>query len=113
MISFATADGCDSIATWLDGSVIVFAFIALANLRSRSGWIIRSFAATTYHVGLPFQAASETFAAKTAPLVAPCVAATSFRSASGRSGAKLSKTPFVVIVRYPSRSEERRVGNES
>src|SRR5262245_6609842 len=40
MISLATSAGCESIATWLEGTVIVVAFIALANWRSRSGWIM-------------------------------------------------------------------------
>ena len=54
-MSFATSLGCDSIGTWLDGSVTVFALIIAANLRSRSGWIIRSLLATMYHVGFVFQ----------------------------------------------------------
>src|SRR5439155_21658250 len=40
-ISFATSAGRDSIGTWLVGSSMVFAFIVLANFRSRSGGIIR------------------------------------------------------------------------
>src|SRR5262245_8802348 len=99
MISLATAAGCESIGTWLDGTLIVMAFILLANLRSRSGWIMRSFAATTYQVGFDFQAAVETLASNSALLVAPWVAKMSFCCAMGRSGAKFSNTPFFVSVR--------------
>src|SRR5262245_49550393 len=98
-MSFATSAGRETIGTWLVGSVIVFAFIALANLRSRSGWIMWSFAATTYQVGLVFQAAFVTFAPNTALLVAPCVAKMSFFSAGVTSCAKCSDTPLKVIVR--------------
>jgi len=48
MIRRATSFACDSMGTWLDATVIVFAPIVFANCRSRSGWIIRSLAATTY-----------------------------------------------------------------
>src|SRR5438094_9402154 len=65
---------------------------------------MRSLAATTYQVGFIFHAALATLAPNTAPLVAPCVPAISFPCATGRSGTKLSMTPFVVIVRYPSAS---------
>jgi len=47
----ATGAGCDSMATWLDGSVMVSAWIALAMKRSASGGIMRSFAATMYQDG--------------------------------------------------------------
>src|SRR5690349_10478573 len=99
MISFANSFGCESIGTWLEGSVSVFAFIVLAKLRSRSGWIMRSLLATTYQVGFVFHAALAVLAPKTLLLVAPCVAKISFFWASGRSCAKFSNTPFVVIVR--------------
>src|SRR5260221_12159430 len=101
MITFATSAGCESIGTWLEGSVMVFAFIAFANFRSRSGGIILSLAATTYHVGFVFHAALVSFAPKAAPLVGPWIAARTFLSAIGRSWAKFSRTPFVVIVRNP------------
>src|SRR5258706_3104323 len=101
MITFATSAGCESIGTWLEGSVMVFAFIAFANFRSRSGGIIRSLEATTYHVGLVFHAALVSFAPRAAPLVGPCVAARRFLSATGRSCAKFLRTPFVVIVGKP------------
>jgi len=32
MITFATASGCESIATWLDAMVVVFALMSLAKL---------------------------------------------------------------------------------
>src|SRR5262249_33816722 len=99
MISFATSAGFTSIATWLVGTVMVFALIVLANLRSRSGLIIASLAATTYQEGLVFHEALLTLAPNTALFVCPCVAAMSLRCARGRSGAKNSMTPFVVSVR--------------
>src|SRR5882672_2726623 len=104
MMSFATSFGCDSIATWLDGTVMVFALMFFANWRSRSGWIILSLAATTYQLGLVFHAAFATLAANTVLFVWPCVAAMSFLCARGRSPAKNSMTPFVVSVRYPAAS---------
>src|SRR5258707_11666119 len=76
-ISFATSAGRDSIATWLVGSSVVFAFIVLANFRSRSGGIIRSLAATTYQDGFVFHATLGSFAPKSAPFVGPCGAARS------------------------------------
>src|SRR5258706_12631169 len=101
MISFATSAGRDSIGTWLVGSSMVFAFIVLANFRSRSGGIIRSLAATTYQDGFVFHAALVSFAPKAAPLVGPALPARSFLSSIGRSWAKISRTPFVGIVRNP------------
>jgi hypothetical protein len=44
--------------TWLAGSIVVLALICLAILFSCAGSIIRSFVATTYHVGLIRHAAS-------------------------------------------------------
>src|SRR5258707_15860959 len=79
-ISFATSAGRDSIATWLVGGSVVFAFIVLANFRSISGGMIRSLAATTYHVGFGFHAACVSFAPKSPPFVGPCSAASSFPS---------------------------------
>src|SRR4051812_27170055 len=98
MMSFATCVAWESIATWLDGSVIVFALIVAADLRSRSGEIIRSLAATTYQLGLSFQAALVPLASNTELFVAPCVAAMIILCARGTSGAKSSMTPFVVSV---------------
>src|SRR6266478_9453915 len=84
MISFATCWACESMGTWLEGTVMVFAFIVFANWRSRSGAIIRSLAATTYQVGFVFQAAFVTLAPSAAPLVGPWVAARILRSDPGR-----------------------------
>src|SRR5882672_7529940 len=99
MITFATTSGCESIATWLDAMVVVFALMSLANFRSRSGLIMRSLLATMYQLGRVFHATLVTLAPKTVLLVVPCVAATSFCWARGRSGAKFSDTPLVVMVR--------------
>src|SRR5262249_58054342 len=69
----ATSNGCDSIATWLDGISSVVAFIVAANRRSRSGLIARSCFATMYDVGLTFHATDVT-GVENAPIeIGPCV----------------------------------------
>src|SRR5437016_2741900 len=74
---------------------MVFAFIVLANFRSRSGGIIRSLAATAYQVGFVFHAAWVSFAPKAAPLSASEVSgfwmATAFRPAFSSSGITLAQ----------------------
>ena len=51
MMKSATSLGWDSIGTWLEGSVKVFASILFAVTRSWSGEIIRSFDAITNQLG--------------------------------------------------------------
>jgi hypothetical protein len=50
-IAFATACGCDSIATWLDGTRIAVAPIFSANANCNAAGITRSLSATTNQLG--------------------------------------------------------------
>src|SRR5258705_13034389 len=57
-MSSVTSAGCDTIATWLDGTSTVVAPMRLANWRSASGGIASSFCATRCQLGCDFQAGS-------------------------------------------------------
>src|SRR5260370_42559366 len=96
MIAAATSFGRDCIGTWLVGSAVVVAFIFFAIARWRSGWIMRSFSATTNHDGLLFQAGFVTFSSKQAAKIGPSVAAIIWVCAAGRSWAKFFATPSGV-----------------
>src|ERR1700693_5368288 len=100
----ATSFECESIGTWLEGTVIDVALIAAASAFSSSGETARSLLAITHQDGLVFHAAVVTVAPKTAAAVRPCVAVNSCFSLSGRSWAKSSAIPFGVNVRKPSAS---------
>src|SRR5260370_39396931 len=56
LMSFTTSSGCETIATWLDGTSMVVAPIRLANKRWASGGSAWSSAATRYQDGSAFQA---------------------------------------------------------
>ena len=55
-VSFATSAGCETIATWLEGTSTTVALIRLANIRSASGGSASSSVATRYHDGSDFHA---------------------------------------------------------
>jgi hypothetical protein len=69
----------------LAGSIVVLALICLAILFSCAGSIIRSFVATTYHVGLLRHAAIAGFASKIEPAVFSCAATSLAFSGAVRS----------------------------
>src|SRR5262245_49500428 len=73
-ITFNTSAGCESIITWHDANSVVLAFILFAIKRSRSGCIVLSFLATTYQVGLCFQAGSPLLSSNTVCEAGVCVA---------------------------------------
>src|SRR5271169_6244023 len=88
--------------TWLELRVIVVAFIVAASVRSRSGGITRSSAATTNQSGFVFQAAATgRFVLKQETLVGPGVATRSFFSRAETSWAKSSMIPFGVTLKNP------------
>ena len=60
MMRCAVSCGCESIATWLEATSIVFARIVFAIVRCSSGRIARSSVATRYELGLDFHAAAVT-----------------------------------------------------
>src|SRR3984885_322915 len=55
-MSAATSPGCETIATWLDGTSTVVAPMRAANCRSASGGIASSLVATRYQDGSDLQA---------------------------------------------------------
>src|SRR5687767_4839617 len=78
--------------------------IFLAISRWRSGWIMWSAVATTYHEGLVFHAAVETFCSKALLWIGPCVAVITAVLEAGRSCAKCLLTPSGVSRRKPAES---------
>src|SRR5271154_107624 len=98
------ASGLDNIDTWLASTSVVFAFIAFAIARSPLGSIMRSCFDTTYQLGFSRQAATVGLSSNTLAAVGPCVAARTADSVLGRSCAKSSMIPFLVIVRKPDGS---------
>ena len=68
----ATARGCESVATWLDVSVVVVAWMCAAIARSYSGAIMRSFTITN-HDGFVFQAAVVILSLSALEFKGPCV----------------------------------------
>ncbi len=67
----ATSTGCESITTWLEEIVIVFAFISSASDSSSFGEIMRSLPAITNQDGLFLHAAVVIGAPNAAPAVGP------------------------------------------
>jgi hypothetical protein len=73
-ITFNTSAGCEIIVTWHDANSMVLAFILFAIKRSKSGCIVLSFFATTYQVGLCFQAGSPLLSSNMVCEAGVCVA---------------------------------------
>src|SRR5260370_36635218 len=71
-----TSTGCESIATWLEGTAIEVALILRANVSSSSGEMVRSFVAMTNQDGLFFHAGAITGAPNATPAVGPSVTST-------------------------------------
>src|ERR1700736_773269 len=80
---------------------MVFALIALAILRSRSGWIARSRVATRYQLGLALQAGADTFPPRAAVAGGGCGTKRIACSLAVRSCAKSSFTPASVSLTKP------------
>ena len=78
-------------ATWLDGMVVMSAFIRLAMVSSNAGGIVRSLLATMYHDGFFFQAGFVVGESRHFAFVGTCAAVNTFFSMSVRSCAKHSQ----------------------
>jgi hypothetical protein len=80
-----TLVGSASIATWLEWTVIVSAFILSASIFSRSAPMTRSSLATTNQVGFAFHAGLVIFPVSAAPEVGPWVTASNCFYSRGKS----------------------------
>src|SRR5476649_1861955 len=87
-MSATTSSGCDTIATWLDGTPTVVAPIRSANERSASGGMASSFSATMYQVGNDFQAGVPITSPRVDAESGCCTANMTFACTSSTSDAK-------------------------
>src|SRR5258708_38926234 len=88
LMSWATSSGCETIATWLDGTSTVVAPMRLAKWRSASGGIAWSSVATRYQDGSDFQAGMPITSANVEPASACCTACITLARTGSTSAAK-------------------------
>jgi hypothetical protein len=100
-ISLAVSVGWDTYATWLEFTSTVLALARFAIMRSWSGLIDRSWAATIYQVGLVFQAGDVTWWVNESVEIGTCDTAMNHAFSGGMSAAKSAANWSYSIHQFP------------
>src|SRR6202451_4739730 len=100
-MSLAVSFGCDMYATSLEFTSTVLALARFAIMRSWSGLIDRSWAATMYQVGLVFHAGFVTLWVNESVEIGTCDMAMKWDTAGGTSAAKSAGTCACSIHQLP------------
>src|ERR1700728_2748843 len=100
-MSLAASLGCDMYATWLEFTSTVLALARFAIMRSWSGLIDRSAAATMYQVGLVFQAGDVTLWVNASVEIGTCDTAMNSALSRGMSAAKSAAKCACSIHQLP------------
>src|ERR1700728_5101821 len=104
-MSLAASLGCDMYATWLACTSTVLALARFAIMRSWSGLIDRSAAATMYQVGLVFQAGDVTLWVNESVEIGTCDTAMKWDTAAGTAAAKSAAKCSCSIHQLPLLSD--------